>query len=770
MGGVGASLLAILFGWDLASKLAPTSLFAWTRAKAPRYGLGMTDSSLESLCGVWVSPEGVAHLTWCNVAGERREETRPFVPFVWGRDGNTWSEKEGLAAEQLSGDGEYNQLIRFDSLERYRDFLKENGRGGSIDWIRLLESQFLMEQRLRLFSEMPFSCLRRMQLDIETACEVEGGFSNPARKEDRVLAIGLRCGDEVETLVLEERSDASERALLKKLNERIQSLDPDVIEGHNIFKFDFDFLWRRAKRFKVAVAWGRYGQKASFRKTRIRVAERMIDYTRCDIPGRAVVDTYLMVQIFDITKRELMSYGLKDVARYMGVTSESGEERTYIDGSKIQYMFDEDRATFLEYLKDDLRETKGVAEQLLPTYFEQAKAFPTTLQEACLRGSASKVDLVFQEEYFHARAACPLPGEVSSFEGGYTASFAEGVYEKVLHFDVASLYPSLLLLIDRNPKRDHLQVFIPMLKRLREYRLKYKKLARESDDPSLASEYDARQSSFKILINSFYGYLGFAGARFGDAALAAEVTAKGREILQSLIDFFRETGCEPLEADTDGIYVCAGKYFDDEERLLAKAQEILPKGIELEYDGKYVSMFCYKAKNYALYDGKKVTIRGSGLRSRGMEPFLKDLTWKLIYSLLGAVDADPAQLAKDVERRIQGQELPVGEIAKSEVLSQSPEAYKKKMETVGKPRRASAEVALKMDKAVGMGDRVAYYILHKKPGQATNWQRAYPIDGYDKDAKPYDPAYYVSKLNDWRKRYASFCPALINNPDQGELF
>lgn len=730
----------------------------------------MTGSVLESLCGLWISPEGVAHLTWAKGSVERREETRPFASFVWGREEGPWTELAGVSVEGLSGNGEYNRLVRFDSLERYREVVKEYGRGGSIDWIRVLESQFLMEHRLRLFSDMHFSQLRRLQLDIETACEVEGGFSNPSRKGDRVLAIGLRCGEIVETLVLEERTDAAERELLKKLSRRIQELDPDVIEGHNIFKFDLDYLNRRGRRFKLAPAWGRYGQSASFRKTRISVAERMIDYMRCDIPGRAVVDTYLLVQIFDITSREMMSYGLKEVAKYFGVTSDDGAERTYIEGSKIQYMFDEDRDTFLDYLKDDLRETKGVAEQLLPTYFEQAKAFPTTLQEACLRGSAGKVDLVFQEEYYHARAACPVPVGASSFEGGYTASFAEGVYEKVLHFDVASLYPSLLLLIDRNPKRDHLGVFIPMLKRLREYRLKYKKLARETEDASLASEYNARQSSFKILINSFYGYLGFSAARFGDAELAAEVTAKGREILQSLIEFFRTEGCEPLEADTDGIYVSAGKYFDDEDTLLAKAQSILPPGIELEYDGKYVSMFCYKAKNYALYDGSKVTIRGSGLRSRGTEPFLKDLTWKLIYSLLGATNEDPAKVALDVENQITAQELPVALIAKSEVLSQSPEAYQKKMETVGKPRRASAEVALKMDKPVGMGDRVSYYIRPKKPGQTSDWQKAYPVDAYNKEGQPYDPAYYVKKLNDWRKRYAPFCPELLANPEQGELF
>ncbi|MBC2604839.1 DNA polymerase domain-containing protein [Pelagicoccus albus] len=730
----------------------------------------MSDLSTDSLCGVWVSPEGEAHLTWGNSEGERRHKIRTFKPFVWAREDEAWSELEGVAEESLSGDGEYNRLLRFDSLETYQETVKANSRSGAIDWIRLLESQFLLQERLRLFGEMKFSELRRLQLDIETACEVEGGFSNPTRKGDRVLAIGLRCGEVVETLVLEERTDAAERSLLKQMAERIQSLDPDVIEGHNIFKFDLDYLRRRAKRFKLAPAWGRYGQDAKFRNTRIRVAERMIDYPRCDIPGRAVVDTYLLVQIFDITTRELMSYGLKDVARFFGVTSQAGEERTYIEGAKIQGMFDEDRDTFLDYLRDDLRETEGVADRLLPTYFEQAKAFPTTLQEVCLRGSASKVDLVFQEEYFHANAACPVPVAANTFEGGFTASFAEGVYEKVLHFDVASLYPSLLLLIGRNPKRDHLGAFIPMLKRLREYRLKYKKLARETEDPALAAEFNARQSSFKILINSFYGYLGFSAARFGDAELAAEVTAKGREILQSLIEFFKMEGCEPLEADTDGIYVSAGEFFDHADVLLAKAQRGLPQEIELEYDGKYESVFCYKAKNYALFDGEKVTIRGSALRSRGIEPYLKDLTWKLIYSLLGASEEDPARLAEEVERKIREQRLDVSEVAKSEVLSQNPDAYKKKIDAGGKPRRASLEVALKMEKAVGMGDRVSYYILPKKKGQSTNWQRAYPADDYDPENAPYDADFYLKKLEEWRERYAQFCPALKETAGQGELF
>ena len=89
------------------------------------------------------------------------------------------------------------------------------------------------------------------------------------------------------------------------------------------------------------------------------MAERWIDFPRCDLPGRAVVDTYLLVQLYDITAREMLAYGLKDVAIYFGITDEAGGGRTYIEGSRIQEVFRTDRARFLAYLADDLRETQG---------------------------------------------------------------------------------------------------------------------------------------------------------------------------------------------------------------------------------------------------------------------------------------------------------------------------------------------------------------------------------------------------------------------------
>jgi len=721
------------------------------------------------LCGVWIDDRGGAHLAVSTADGGREEQVELFRPFAWLGDAAVVGGLAGVEVEALRGEGTYRWLAHARERPAFEELVKEAPEGAMVDWIRPLENQYLLQTRRRLYDKLIFPQLRRCQLDIETG-SAGGGFSDARNPGDRVLAIGLQFGARPRLLVLAEDTDAAEKRLLLDLNDVFETEDPDVIEGHNIFKFDLDYLRVRCRRHRVPCAWGRFGQTASFRNSRLKVAERLIDFPRCDLPGRAVIDTYLLVQLYDITAREMLAYGLKDVAVYFGITDEAGGERTYIEGGRIQEAFRTDRARFLAYLGDDLRETRGVADLLLPTYFEQVKTFPLLLQEATLRGTTNKIDLLFLEEYYHARQGCPqLSTEVAPFEGGYTRSFQEGVFRRVLHFDVASLYPSLLLDIGRNPRSDTLGIFIPLLTRLRDYRLHCKQLARTAPTEELRAEYQARQTSFKILINSFYGYLGFSGARFGDGELAAEVTRRGRELLQALIDEFVKNGCTILEADTDGIYLSSEQHFAAPAKLLAVVAAILPRGIELEFDGHYESMFCYKAKNYALYDGRKIILRGSALRSRGIEPCLKRLTDQLIRHLLGVGTDSPLALLEDYRRRVGARAVDIAEIAKSEVLGQNPETYEQFVAGGGKPRRAAAEVALQLNPRPRMGDRVNYYITAKAKGQTADWQRARPVVAYDREKAPYDSAYYLDKLDDWLERYGKFLGVAAAKP-QGELF
>lgn len=703
----------------------------------------------ESLVGVWVDGEGNAHLAWRDSAGSVRECPGDFQPFAWAQKP---IEADGSSSTSLGGPGAFSSRIEFSDFTSYKDVVREHSR--EVDVVRPLEHQLLLRSGLRLFEGMRFHDLRRCQVDIETSTGEDGGFPDPRNKEDRVLAIGIQLSGVSEPVFLEieEETDKAERELLDRFRKALCELDPDVIEGHNIFNFDLDFLFQRSRRFRLKPVWGRFGGEARIRRSRLRIAERWIDYQRCDIPGRSVFDTYLAVQLYDISTRDMGSYSLKESAIYFGITDDDSD-RTYIPGAEIQNVFRTDRARFLRYLADDLRETAGLARHLLPTYVAQVQNFPMLLQEAPLRGTGVKVDLLLCEQYLKSNQALPLPAAVEGFAGGLTTSPEVGVFEKVLHFDVASLYPSLLLLIGKNPESDSLGVFLEVLSKLREQRLKFKKLAKEADDAESRLEYGARQNSYKILINSFYGYLGFSGARFADGNLAAEVTRRGRELLQNIISWFEQNGITVLEADTDGIYVSAPDFYEDPTSLLNQIASILPEGIDLEYDGKYQSMFCYKAKNYALNDEGTLVLRGSALRSRGIEPFLKSLTDALIRSLLGLGSESPVSMMARMRDFITSGEMKVSDLAKSESLSMSPAAYQSKIDSGGKPRRAALEVALRMSPRPKMGEKVSYFIGPKEKGMTSDWQRAFPVEEFDPVACQYDPKYYIKKLDDWLKRY-----------------
>src|SRR4051812_41272242 len=276
----------------------------------------------DHLCGLWIDEAGRVHGSYATATGGREERVEEFRPFAWL---DAEMAHPGVRFESLKGAGKFSWLAHADSLATFEGFFKAVREGAMIDVLKPYESQWLLQQRARLFGEMKFTDLRRCQLDIETGAAEAGAFSDARKPEDRVLAIGLQCGERRELLTLGEETDAGEKRLLLAFNDLLREFDPDIVEGHNIFKFDLDYLRTRSKRFKVPCTWGRFGLTADFRNSRMKVAERWVDFTRCDMPGRTVIDTYLLVQLYDITSREMTAYGLKDAAIYFGITPESGE-------------------------------------------------------------------------------------------------------------------------------------------------------------------------------------------------------------------------------------------------------------------------------------------------------------------------------------------------------------------------------------------------------------------------------------------------------------
>ena len=501
--------------------------------------------------------------------------------------------------------------------------------------------QYLTATGRTLFKGMDFAELRRMQVDIETFCTEGYEFSNAERPGDHLMAIAVSDSSGWEELILVKAGaglDRSEKAALERLTALVKERDPDVLEGHNLFKFDLPYLAARAKRHRVKLGWGRDGTLLTSRPSRVQIAEKTINYPKFEVRGRHIVDTFLLLQLYDIGTRELESFGLKDAARHFGLVAggeADAEARTYLEGKGIQEAYLHDPAAFARYTMEDVRETRALADLLSRSYFIQAQIFPYNYQEVIVRGQATRINSLFLREYYAKRHSLSDLPKTASFEGGYTDIFVTGVEKDVWHCDVASLYPSVMLHFDVFPANDRLGIFHGLLADLRQFRLAAKAQLRTLVPRS--REYqslNALQNVFKVLINAFYGYLGFSQGHFSDYDAAARVTETGRDLLRKMVAWLREHGAKVVEIDTDGIY-----FVPPAKATVPMLQtglgEVLPKGIDIEFDAKYQAMFSYKAKNYALLDEDgRLILKGGALKSRGMEKFQREYLQRMIRLLL----------------------------------------------------------------------------------------------------------------------------------------
>jgi DNA polymerase, archaea type len=683
----------------------------------------------------------------------------PFRPFLLLRDPGLLGGFAGdLELTPLDGDGAYRWIAECASwtqAQRARDHCQEiSGRSpGAADapyrFFGDPVHQFLLRSGKTSFLGMAFDELRRMAVDIEVTTGPGFEFPNAARDSDRIIAIALADSTGFATVL--SGALLSEAELLAECSRIIRERDPDVLEGHNIFRFDLEYLEARARRWQVALRWGRDGSTLRGFPARMQIADRSIGYRRYFVAGRHVVDTWILAQFYDVAARDLPSYGLKDVARHFGVAP---SDRTYVAPEDIPRIFREDPERLMAYAQDDVKETLAISAILAPPYFVQAQALPFDYQMTVLRGNATKVDALLLREYLHQRRAIPGPESGQSVAGGYTRMFQQGVARGVLHVDVASLYPSIMLGQGVFPASDGLGVSASLLGDLRAFRLSAKAMARDTADAGHRALMGGLQQTFKILINSFYGYLAFSQGHWNDFAAANRVTSEGRRLVTALVARLEELGATVVEVDTDGLYFVPPADGPGEEQLLADLAAVLPGGIQLELDGRYPAMFSYKMKNYVLLDEKgKLLVKGSGLRSRGIELFQRQWMEEMFGLLLtGRRDEIPA-LVRRWEDDFRAHRVSVKQFMKTETLQDSLAAYQDKIRTSQRNSSAAYELAIASSRPYQPGDQVSYYVAGDGARGIKVNEMAKLADSWDPAAPDENTGYYVAKLRELYEKF-----------------
>lgn len=722
--------------------------------------------------------------------GSTAVDVEPFHPFVW-TDGDIAD--LGLEnAQKLTGDLKYNWLVTVDSwkeLIALRNGLKKAGR----NFFALSDSvqHYLSATGRTLFKQLPFEELKRMQLEVLSPTG-ETDLAEASQNPIASIALSDNTGWEELIVVDPAKPQEAEHDALKQLTALIKERDPDVIEGHNLFRFDLPCLVARARKSKVKLDWGRSGGFLRSRPSRLQIAEKTIDYPKFQVDGRHFVDTFLLAQFYDVGMRTLTGFERLDVAQHFGFCDT--EELSSLSGKELERAYVNNDNRFRQRALCAVRETRAVAELLSPSYFIQAQIFPYNYQDVIVRGNATRINALFLREYLRQRHSIPELPVATTFEGGYTAIYFTGVAHNVWHCDVASLYPSIMLQFDCFPATDQLQIFRHLLTDLRKFRLEAKGQMQAADKESDRRRWHhlhALQNTFKILINSFYGYLGFAQGHFADFDAAARVTQIGRDLLQKMIAWLQERGAQVIEVDTDGIYFVppdavaaeavpgrsndglrhppsASSTATPIDRLRSGISEILPAGIEVEFDEQFDAMFSYKAKNYALLTRSgEVIIKGGALKSRGLEKFQRVFLEQMIKLIMKGKAQEIEELRHQFEKRIREREMPIEMLMKTDTLQDSLEKYRAKIAGSARNRAAAYELALASGRNYKPGDQISYYIK-ATPKKVAAYEAAKLASEYDPQNRDENVEYYIGKLDDLVKKFGGMT-AEASAPKQESL-
>ena len=670
--------------------------------------------------------------------------------------------RERFRSQELAGTGFFKYAVAFPDRSAYFDALRHIERAADTaknrpDEVYLPgspEQQYLMQTGRTLFKGMPFEDLVRFQLDIEVYSR--DGFPQATVPEHRVILVALSDSTGWSRLVGAPGMDEAD--VLRETLELVRERDPDVIEGHNILGFDFPYLFERCRQHGIPVTIGRDGSVPRSFPSSMRFAERQVEFQSVEIAGRHVIDTLHQVMAFDVTRRDLPNYTLKGAAKYFGFAPEG---RTYVPGDEIAEVWDTDPHRLMEYAIDDATETERLARHLSGSTFYLTQMVPMPYGQAARTGPAAKIEALFVRGYLHARHSLPRADFGSQVVGGYTDVFVTGVIGPVVYADVESLYPSIMLHYDVQPRGDALGLFPRLLRRLTDLRFETKGAMRDADGHDRA-ELDARQSAYKIVINSFYGNMGFGYALFNDFAEADRVAATGQDLLRQIMRLARTAGAKVVEVDTDGVLFVPPDDVVGEEAERAFVQRLsdqMPEGIRIGFDGRFRRMLSYKKKNYALlsYDGT-LKFKGSSLVSRSSERFGRAFVREAIRLLLGEDVRGLHGLYLRHRRQIEAHDWRgVESFQRTETLKASLADYDRAVAAGERTKAAAYEVARqdaqRRGRAPRIGDRVAYYIAE---GGGRVFEAARAADHWDPAAPDESTAFYLDRLDQLAARFAPF--------------
>ncbi len=439
--------------------------------------------------------------------------------------------------------------------------------------------------------------LRFMSFDIE--CLPDQG-EMPKAEKSPVILISMAFEPEYQgqkDLVLvgknidcprpDTRACQDEYDLLAQFASIFRDYNPDILAGYNSNEFDFPYLQERARQNRVEARVGRDGNSWYIRK--------IVNRTDVSITGRVVVDLLPIIRssysLKQYTLRNAAAELLKNGEVRRGPQRDRGPLGGRADGEGLRRFISYSRrdAVLAMHMLLDLR--------LMDKYIALSRASGSLLQDIVNGGQSGMVENLLMRRFRErGRVVPPKPDadvsderyvENEGLKGGAVLVPEKGLVEDVVILDYKSLYPTIMMahnlcyttvLPVHRPRqcgkgeRSEGIITAPsggrfvspqvspgimpaVLRELLDERTATKNLMKKAGEDERRF-LDAKQNAMKILLNSFYGYSGYARARLYSLALANAVTSFGRENILRTKKIIDEIGSGLRDRRRGGLQGC----------------------------------------------------------------------------------------------------------------------------------------------------------------------------------------------------------------------
>lgn len=558
-----------------------------------------------------------------------------YSPSVFVRDNN---------GKYLSLYGDKLTRKQFPTISDQKEYLKSFGDTQDIYGMTDIKYAFIADEFPEEIS-YDSKLIHTFFLDIETECE-GGNFPNIHQADQKVNAITVYSSKYQKYYVFtidtygqwDKESFLKEYSLeiehIRCLNEKellmeflaIWSRDyPDIISGWNTKGFDIPYLVNRITRVCGEENTRRLSpwKKVNESNGKDRFGNDSLQY---DILGVSHLDYLELYKKFRLKNRA--SYKLDNICQIeLGVGKLS-----YAEYDSIHHFYKSDYSKFISYNVVDVILLHRLEEKFKYIELIQTVAYYSKINYEDVFSPVKTWDiLIFNYLKVQKKVIPPkvFKGKTYQFEGAYVKEPQTGVHEWVVSFDLASLYPHLIMqylispenilsekefvesindLIDKKRKNtsEHImaangclyernpEAMLPkLMKEMYGQRNHYKKLMKESEkeyqvtqDKQLLNKI-ARSNSFqhalKILLNSGYGAVGNEYFRYFDVRNAEAITVSGQlsirwiaRKLNELMNKLCQTQNEDfiVGIDTDSSYLKFETFIQKHASHLSETQKL----------------------------------------------------------------------------------------------------------------------------------------------------------------------------------------------------